>query len=397
MVDVFKNRPSRTEYPANISVSEDANDQQVDMTGQEGDASVSSYQTPMGTMHDMSTEGGGGEGATPVAEDNAVVIKAEPVDHDAPAVVEESAKEESVKPKGRRGRKKKGAEEKSDESAGKIDKVMEEAAAVAAAAAVAEAETAAAIAIAVAGGETEGVGRRGEAVEEVTVVEAVVTVETGAKVTEEKGDVEAGAAGSVEESETVPATPTDVAKPPSEENNEQAAEGETESQQKQQQEKEQQQEDKQHQVEEQSQEQTESQQEAGQGQAGATVKIEGALASQTTDGETAALFTPNPLGHWSRANWEEFKSNLLEIRQLLMRMDATLILSHDDHEGDEKNAENKKLKDARIFIGNKYHLLLHLIEIHEALAPIRDVLETQLAEPNRESLDIGEDAIKELK
>lgn len=94
----------------------------------------------------------------------------------------------------------------------------------------------------------------------------------------------------------------------------------------------------------------------------------------------------NPLAKWEASTWNDFINDLLDLRNKLLRMDATAIV--EDIINLQENSEvNDELAKLPIF-SSKFEHFIKAIKANEIIAPIRWELEEQLRAQKTEYPDL---------
>jgi hypothetical protein len=104
-----------------------------------------------------------------------------------------------------------------------------------------------------------------------------------------------------------------------------------------------------------------------------------------------------PMVKWDRERWELAREDLIDCSQHLLRKDATIELSGNQHEAtlaeDDDEHDGRKLSH---FFSNKLDTVLQIIDINMAIAPIRESLQEQMDEEKEGKPKIAKEVLKEL-
>lgn len=104
---------------------------------------------------------------------------------------------------------------------------------------------------------------------------------------------------------------------------------------------------------------------------------------------------------FDRQKWKLVRVQLIHLRALMQRRDALIVYcgTNDDAEGinDLRNASLDPNRTNLSAFGKKFQRVIRMIQIYEALAPIRKTLEDHIAADNFDfSAAITQDAINEI-
>jgi hypothetical protein len=104
-----------------------------------------------------------------------------------------------------------------------------------------------------------------------------------------------------------------------------------------------------------------------------------------------------PMVQWDRGRWDFVKKDLVDAKEYILRKDARVVLTGDENEA--KAAEDDDDDAGRLMshlFTKKLDIILRLIEINKAIAPVRASLRKQIEEKKEGKPQITQAELKEL-
>jgi hypothetical protein len=104
-----------------------------------------------------------------------------------------------------------------------------------------------------------------------------------------------------------------------------------------------------------------------------------------------------PMVQWERDRWDILKQDLVDIKEYILRKDATVLLTGD---ADQAKAVEDDDEDAGRLMSHlftkKLDMVLRAIEVNKAIAPVRVSLQEQIVDQREGKPQVTKAALKEL-
>lgn len=119
--------------------------------------------------------------------------------------------------------------------------------------------------------------------------------------------------------------------------------------------------------------------------------------SATPYGSEGDTDTDLPMVQWDRDRWNFFKQDLLDIKEYIVRKDATVLLTGDEEQAKamEDDDEDAGRLMSHLFT-KRLDAVVRLIEVNKAIAPVRASLEKQIADQGEGKPQVTKAVMKEL-